>query len=90
MSRRAAKVDRNQSQIVAALRDIGASVEPIHALGGGVPDLLVGFRGRTLLMEVKTDDGRLTPQQVKFHQSWRGQTAIVRSIDEALMIATNG
>jgi hypothetical protein len=42
------------------------------------------------LMEVKTDDGRLMPEQVKFHQSWRGQTAIVRSVDEALMIATGG
>jgi hypothetical protein len=88
--RRAAKVDRNQSQIVAALRKIGASVEPIHAVGGGVPDLLVGFRGRTLLMEVKSEDGTLTDDQARWHLSWRGQKAIVRNVDEALMIATGG
>jgi hypothetical protein len=42
------------------------------------------------LMEVKTNDGRLTPEQVKFHQAWRGQKAIVRSVDEPLMIVTGG
>jgi hypothetical protein len=88
--RRAAKVDRNQPDIIRALRDIGASVEPIHAVGGGVPDLLVGFRGRTLLMEVKSEDGTLTDDQTRWHLSWRGQKAIVRNVDEALTIATSG
>jgi len=89
MARRASKVDRNQAEIVLALRKVGASVHPLHAVGFGCPDLLVGYRGLNLLMEVK--DGllppsarRLTPDQIGFHNVWRGQVAVVRSVDEAI------
>ena len=43
--RRQAKVDANQSDIVAGLRSIGATVQPLHAVGKGCPDLLIGYRG---------------------------------------------
>jgi hypothetical protein len=86
---RAAKVDDNQTEIVSALRQIGASVQPIHMVGKGVPDLLVGFRGQTLLLEVK--DGskppskrRLTPDEQEWHQAWRGHVAIVESVEDAI------
>ncbi len=51
--RRAANVDRNQPEIVAALRAAGATVEYLHAVGGGCPDLLVGYRGANYVLEVK-------------------------------------
>jgi hypothetical protein len=87
--RRAAKVDRNHQEIVAALRDVGASVLSLAPLGRGAPDLLVGFRGQVYLLEVK--DGakapskqRLTADEARWHQEWRGHVAVVRSVDEAL------
>lgn len=88
---RAAKVDRNQSEIVAALRRVGATVEPLHAVGKGVPDLLVGFRGRNFLLEVKDQlkppsARKLTPDQVKWHEAWRGQKEVVKSVDEAIAV----
>lgn len=87
--RRAARVDDNQSQIVDALRAIGATVRVVTQ-GGGLPDLLVGFRGHTILMEVK--DGAkppshraLTPAEQKFFDEWRGGlVVVVNSIDEAI------
>jgi len=87
--RRAARVDDNQSQIVEALRAIGATVRVVTQ-GGGLPDLLVGFRGQTVLMEVK--DGKkppsaraLTPAEQKFFDEWRGgMLIVVNSIDEAI------
>lgn len=89
--RRAAKVDRNQAEIVAALRDAGCSVEILSSVGDGCPDLLVGFRCQNLLMEVK--DGEkcpsartLTPNQCKWHYEWRGQVSVVRTVDEALFL----
>ena len=82
--RRAAKVDQNQATIVEELRQVGASVEPLHHIGGGVPDLLVGFRDRTYLLEIKTDRGTLTDDQRAWLAEWRGQAAIVRTADEAL------
>ena len=89
--RRAAKVDANQTEIVKALRQVGASVQSLAATGKGVPDLLVGFRGKNLLLEVK--DGckvksarKLTPDQVEWHQSWRGHVAVVESAEQAIKV----
>ena len=83
--RRAAKVDSIQPAIVSALRKAGASVEPLHMVGRGVPDLLVGLAGRTMLVEVKTGNGGLTDDQVVWHRMWRGSpVAIVRSVEDAL------
>lgn len=90
--RRAAKVDANQSAIVAALRGLGALVEPMHAVGGGFPDLLVMHRGRTFLVEVK-DGGKppsarkLTPDQVTWHAAAESRgipVHIVKSEAEAI------
>jgi hypothetical protein len=65
--------DANQGEVVAAFRRCGALVEALSALGGGIPDLLVGIQGRWLLVEVK--DGsrppsgrRLRPSQAAFHR----------------------
>jgi hypothetical protein len=92
MSRRyAAKVDRNQSEIVGALRAVGASVQPLHSVGDGCPDLLVGWKGQNLLIEVKdhlasVSDQKLNPRQVRWHGDWRGQCAKATTIDEALRL----
>ena len=87
--RRAAKVDRNQAEITAALRDVGASVQPIHTLGSGVPDLLVGWQGVNFLLEIK--DGNLSPSkrvltqdEATWHAKWRGTVTTVNNVDEAL------
>ena len=37
---RAARVARNQSEILEALRRVGASVQPLRGVHDGVPDLL--------------------------------------------------
>lgn len=88
MARYGLSADRNQAEIVEALRYAGATVESLHRVGAGVPDLLVGFRGRNYLLEIK--DGKkvpsaqkLTEDQVYFHATWRGQVAVVRSVPDA-------
>jgi Holliday junction resolvase len=88
--RRAAKTDRNQAEIVAALRKVGATVVSLAAVGSGVPDLLVGHKGGTYLLEIK--DGtkppsarELTPDQIEWHIEWRGGACtVVNSVGEAL------
>ena len=86
MPRYDAKSDANQSDIVESLRTIGATVESLHRVGAGCPDLLVGFRGVNVLMEVKTDKGKLRETQVAWHDEWRGQVAIVRNADDAFLV----
>ena len=87
---RAAKIDANQEAVVTALRAAGATVQSLANVGKGVPDLLVGYKGQTLLMEVK--DGfkapsarLLTEDQLRWHGSWKGGAlAVVDSPDAAL------
>jgi hypothetical protein len=87
--RRAARTDENQEQIVKALRAVGASVQSLAAVGHGVPDLLVGYQGKNILIEIK--DGNKTPSkrkltddQVKWHDNWNGgAVAVVESVDAA-------
>ncbi len=85
--RRASKIDRNQPEIVEALRKVGALVYPMHQIGGGFPDLLVCWGGVLRLLEVK--DGTLPPSgraltedQVRFHSIW--PVTVVKNVDEAL------
>lgn len=82
--RRAAKRDTAEPLIVAALLAVGCSVETVNC--PGLPDLLVGKAGQTVLMEVKTGkNSKLTPMQQYFFAMWRGGPAVVvRSVDEAL------
>ena len=73
--RYAARIDPLQPEIVAALRQIGATVWVI-----GLPlDLLVGYRGTTHLIEVKTLVGKRAPKpaqhtklQQEFMRTWTG------------------
>lgn len=90
--RRAAKVDANQAEIVAALKSSGCGVVSLASLGDGVLDLLVHepfYPWRTVLMEVKDGEKppsarRLTPAQQKFWAEWKGPKYLVNNIDEAL------
>lgn len=85
--RRAARVDRNQPEILAALRKAGAQVVDLSRVGGGVPDLLCCSRsGRMFFVEVKTEEGTLTDDQDEFLWLWRGPTHIVRNVTEALRV----
>jgi hypothetical protein len=81
--RRAARIDRNQVDVVIALRKIGATVQHLHTVGGGCPDLLVGFRGRNMLLEVKSDGG-LNDLETEWHRDWRGKVATIYTPEEAI------
>lgn len=82
-------MDRNQGEIVAALRALGATVTSLATVGKGCPDIVVGYRGTNLLMEIKdglkpTSARALTDGEAKWHAEWQGQVAIVESIDDAV------
>lgn len=86
--RRVARVDENQKTIVESLRAIGASVQTLHQVGKGVPDLLVGWRGANYLLEIKNPRRpkhrrKLNEEQVEWTSTWNGQWARVETLDEA-------
>jgi hypothetical protein len=89
--RRAAKVDATQAEIVAALKKAGATVQHLHSVGEGCPDLLVGWRGTNWLFECKPkigspSDRKLRPNQVEWHDGWKGQVATVETPEAAMSI----
>ncbi len=80
--RRAAKVDATQSDIAHALMRCGVTVQYLHTVGKGCPDLLCGYRGVNFLVECK--DGskpqskqRLTGDQETWFKDWKGQKPFV-------------
>ena len=87
--RYANRIDANQNKIVDALRKAGAYVR-IISQGDGIPDLLVGYNGLTILMEVKDGDKvpsarKLTEAEQKFFDEWDGGLlVVVNSVQEAL------
>jgi Holliday junction resolvase len=83
---RACKIDKNQPEIVKALRDAGATVQILSAVGKGCPDILVGINGENKLMEIKFENGKLTEDQVVWHGSWNGSVSIVRSVEDAIQV----
>lgn len=95
MIRRAAKVDDNHEEIVKVLKKMGASVQSLAAVGKGCPDLLVGYQGKNLLIEVK--DGKkppsqrkLTDQQLDWMTYWNGApVAIVTDVEGLLYLLRN-
>jgi hypothetical protein len=90
MSKYGAKKDANHGEIVAALKAHGVSVIDTSGMGGGFPDLICGFAGVTLLMEIKnpkTSYGRrgLNGNQVKWKQEWTGGPySVVSCVDSAI------
>jgi hypothetical protein len=80
------RVDINQAEIVKMLRAFGASVIDLHEVGHGCPDILVGYKWHSFPMEIKSAEGKLTPDEVKFNEEWRGNYYIVHSFEEAVQI----
>ena len=83
------RTDSNQTQIVTALRKLGCSVAITSSLGKGFPDIVVGWKGRNYLFEIKDGEKspsqrKLTPDEVKFHEFWYGDIRVVESVDDAL------
>jgi len=84
--RYAQKRDSNEAEIVQALEAIGATVQRLDIF-----DLLVGYRGRSHLIEVKNPLGKnkLTDVQIEFIKTWRGSPLhIVRDVETAIDIIT--
>lgn len=85
--RRNPRRDANEPDIAAALRAAGATVHLINETG--VPDLLIGSRGKLYLIEVKSPTGQMTTAQEEFFAKWSGPQMVVQSRAEALAILHN-
>ena len=90
--RRAAKVDDNQNALVSIWRSMGISVAITSASHDGFPDVVLGYGGITVLVEIKDGNKppskrKLTPDQVKFHNEFKGAITVVETQEQALELA---
>jgi len=90
-NRIAARVDANHGEIKKAFISLGCSVSDTSGAGKGFPDIVVGYKGITVLVEIK--DGEKTPSQRKltkdqiiFHGNFTGAIAVVKDVDDVLKI----
>jgi hypothetical protein len=88
---RAKRVDDNQKRIVEQLRRLNISVQHLHVIGNGCPDLLLGFRNKNFLIELK--DGKkspsakkLTDDEQEFFDEWNGQVNKCETLEEILKV----
>jgi hypothetical protein len=92
--RRAARTDTNHGELVDVIKAMGGTVQSLAPVGKGCPDLLVGWRNKNLLLEIK-DGSRppservLTPDQKRWHSDWKGKVYIVNTLDDLLLILKN-
>ena len=88
------RTDENQKELVKAFRQMGATVQILSDIGKGCPDLVVGVKGKNLLVEVKNgkkppSGQKLTEDEQIFFDNWAGQVCIVKSIEEAISLIAN-
>lgn len=74
--------DGNAKAIIDALRKMGASVAIIDR----PVDALVGYRGLTVPVEIKTARGKLRASQSEFLGRWEGLCEVLRSVDDGIAL----
>jgi Holliday junction resolvase len=80
------RVDANQREVVDALRKFGCTVQCLHMVGKGCPDLLVGYQGMNILIEVKVGDAKQTQAEKEWSETWKGDYSIARTPGHAIEI----
>lgn len=83
------RVDGNHTEVVKALNNAGMKVQSLASIGKGCPDLLVGFRGLNIALEVKDGarppSGRLlTSDERDWQDTWPGFVMTVTSAEDAI------
>ena len=84
----AKRVDLNHQEVVKTLRSLGASVFDASRMGQGFPDLVVGYKQQTVLVEIKSSEQkRFTNAQLKFMAEWKGSAVVrINDIDGAIRL----
>lgn len=86
---KAKRKDINQPELEVRLKKLGFSVTSLHALGKGIPDLLLGIMGINIVVEVKHDNAELTEPEKEWHRDWKGQVRIAQSAEEIVLYVAN-
>lgn len=76
------RTDKNQDEIVKYLRSKGVSVFIASQVGKGFPDLVIGFGGITVLVEIKSGSYGLSENQKEFFNTFDGMKCVIRNKED--------
>jgi hypothetical protein len=82
----ARRTDANHAELKGYFERLGCSVHDASRLGEDFPDLIVALHKQTVLVEVKSENGKLTPGQIRFRREWKGITYEARTLDDVIAI----
>lgn len=88
--RRAAKIDDNHKQIVAAFKKFGCSVLDIHAIPN-CADIVVGKNFKCAIVEIKdgnksASQRELTIGEKRFRDGWQGAYFVVEDLSDVIAV----
>jgi hypothetical protein len=83
-----ARSDANQKEIVQELKNRGVSVHLLSRVGGGCPDLLLGYNHRNYLVELKVKGEKLRQNQIDWHREWKGDAFQATCVEEIMIWIT--
>ena len=86
MTRRAARVDANQPEIVDAVRRVGGYWMPTWRHGSGTCDGFVWHHGIWFPVELKIKGGRFTDDEIRVHDECPATIYVIRSVDEMMQL----
>lgn len=85
------RVDANQQEVIKCFRQFGCHVVTTHMVGKGFPDIVVSYKGFTVLVEIK--DGskppskrKLTQQEAVFKGTFQGWYEVVESVEDTCKV----
>jgi hypothetical protein len=73
--------DANAEQLKTLAEQLGMTVEVMQR----PVDYLVGYKGLSIAVEIKTEKGKLRPSQVAFFDRFRGAAAIWRTANDVML-----
>jgi hypothetical protein len=84
----AKRVDENHNLIKHTFIALGASVLDLSRVGQGCPDMLIGYKGKCAMVEIKSSNkAQFTEPQLKFIKNWRGSSiSRIDSVDGAIRL----
>jgi hypothetical protein len=84
----AKRTDKNQQLLMDTFRSLGATVHDLSKCGNGIPDLLIGYKNHTCLVEIKSSDkAPYTKHQKDFLATWKGgMIARIDNVDCAIRL----
>lgn len=77
--------DGNHNDICEELEELGFEVLDISMVGDGCPDALVARSGKQLLVEFKTERGKMEEKEIAFFARWPlGLVIVARTTEDVL------